>query len=228
MLEDGKQILARFAAAASVAAGVMGIASGTAYAAGGGYGPGSGPTPSAPSGYSQTIASQQVGSSGGTVSGTYGGQSFSVRFPAGSLSSNEQITLFAMTGNPTSGKDVAGVDVAITDPTTGAKFTGTFSPSATLTIQSSSIASGDVVEEMTSGAAGFTTVPGTVVNGMVTLQFSTDPAFAVQAGSPSSGVVSGATTAQTGEPFLGEGILAGGLVLLGGAGLIATRRLRRA
>ena len=67
----------------------------------------------------------------------------------------------------------------------------------------------------------------TLAAGSATVTFDRDPNFAVLAptGTAASGIP-GATGASTGKPFLGEGILAGLLLLLGAAGLSYARRRR--
>jgi hypothetical protein len=67
----------------------------------------------------------------------------------------------------------------------------------------------------------------TVTAGSATVTFDSDPNFAVLAPTGTATcAVPGATGATTGKPFLGEGILAGLLLLLGATGLGYARRRR--
>jgi hypothetical protein len=67
----------------------------------------------------------------------------------------------------------------------------------------------------------------TVTAGLATVSFDSDPNFAVLASAgTAASAIPGATGATTGKPFLGEGIAAALLLLLGVAGLGYARRRR--
>ena len=108
----------------------------------------------------------------------------------------------------------------------GVPYPGTFLKPLTFTIRSSSIVSSSVV--MVWNGTAFVTEPdSTVASGAAIVSFDTDPDFAVL--SPLAGTataIPGATKAVTGKPFLGEGILAAALVVLGISGLAVGYRRR--
>jgi hypothetical protein len=148
--------------------------------------------------------------------------------------------------NVGSGQTVeADFSVALVDPTTGEEMSGPFSSPISLTISDPSIAPGDSVVIVTAPGQTTTVSGAQVAQGDAVVTFTTDPNFAVVAAATSSttttvvgpttpaapdSVVPGATSIVTGKPFLGEGLLAGLLVLAGGAvfATVAWRRRRRA
>jgi hypothetical protein len=187
-----------------------------------------------PGGFSDVITSQTITPAGGTIGPvTVGGATVTLVIPAGAFPDSIQITiteanLFAVGNAGTAGyKAVAGVGIQVEE--NGVPYPGTFLKPLTVTIRSSSITSSSVV--MVWNGTAFVTAPdSTVTSGAAVVSFDTDPDFAVL--SPLAGTVTaipGATKAVTGKPFLGEGILAGALVVLGVTGLaVGCRRWVRA
>jgi len=163
------------------------------------------------------------------VSGSAYGATANVTVPAGSLPNGGEVVIAA--GAPSSVNAgngltvVADFSVSVVDPNTGAPLTGPFNPAITLTISDPSITLGETVVVVT-GPGQVTTVSGAqVTQGQVVVVFISDPNFAVV--SSSTTTVLGATSVATGKAFLGEGLVAGGLVLAGGIGLFFALRRRR-
>jgi hypothetical protein len=219
------------------AAGVL-LASTAAGAAGTGYGTATPPPGASSVGFTTVVASQVVGASGGTVQGTESGATATVDVPAGALPSGGEVVLSS--GPPSAvavggGRTVVvGFSVAVLNQETGQPLTGTFAHPLTLTLTDPAIVPGDTVVILT-GPGQLSPVSGaTVTNGSAVVAFDSDPNFAVVAGSvsaaptPTSTTVPGATSVTTGEPFLGEELVAGVLVAGGLAlGATAVRRRRR-
>jgi hypothetical protein len=118
-----------------------------------------------------------------------------------------------------------GVAVTFYDPVTSVKFAGTFNPPATVKYANTAVEAGETVVIYNPATGKWTAAPSGVVtaastgDGTVSLTTSGDPTFAVLSSSGSCAPIPGATVATTGKPFLGEGLLAGGLVLGGSAAL---------
>jgi hypothetical protein len=195
------------------------------------YGPVSPAGAAAPGGFSDVVTSQTITPAGGTIGPvTVGGATVTLVIPAGAFPVSIQITiteanLFAVGNAGTAGyKAVAGVGVQVEE--NGVPYPGTFLKPLTFTIRSSSIVSSSVV--MVWNGTAFVTEPdSTVASGAAIVSFDTDPDFAVL--SPLAGTataIPGATKAVTGKPFLGEGILAAALVVLGISGLAVGYRRR--
>ncbi len=198
------------------------------------YGPPSaatGATP--PGGYSAVVTSQTITPAGGTIGPvSVGGVSATLIIPAGAFPVSVQITLTApnitLVGSAgTAGyRAVAGVGVQVQE--NGSPYPGTFLKPLTVTIRSSSITTSSVVM-VWNGKAFVTDTASTITTGVATVSFDTDPDFAALSPSVVSAAIPGATRAVTGKPFIGEGILAGVLVLLGASGLgVGWRRRVRA
>jgi hypothetical protein len=198
-----------------------------------------GPVPPAagtapPGSYSDVITSQTITPAGGTIGPvTVDGAALTFVIPPGAFLVTVQITitepdLFAVGSAGTAGyKAVAGVGVQVQE--NGSPYPGTFLKPLTVTIRSSSITSSSVV--MVWNGTAFVSEPdSTVTSGVATVSFDTDPDFAVLAPSGTTATtIPGATTPVTGKPFLGEGILACLLVVLGVSGLaVGYRRWVRA
>jgi len=186
------------------------------------YGPA--PAPGVvPGGFTTVVTSVTIGPTGGTIGPvTVDGAAVTLAIPAGAFPASVQITVTAPDLAAIGGA-VAGVGVQVTE--NGAPFPGTFATPVTLTVHSASITAGSTVV-VWNGTAFVTDTSSTVAAGTATVSFDHDPDFAVLAGSRA---ISGATTPVTGEPFLGEGILAGVLVLAGATGLaLGNRRRARA
>jgi hypothetical protein len=195
------------------------------------YGPAQPAGAAPPGGFSEVITSQTITPAGGTIGPvTVGGATVTSVIPAGAFPVSIQITiteanLFAVGNAGTARyKAVAGVGVQVEE--NGVPYPGTFLKPLTFTIRSSSIVSSSVV--MVWNGTAFVTEPdSTVASGAAIVSFDTDPDFAVL--SPLAGTataIPGATKAVTGKPFLGEGILAAALVVLGISGLAVGYRRR--
>jgi hypothetical protein len=123
--------------------------------------------------------------------------------------------------NPPAGfSQVYAVTVAFTCSNTGAKFTGTFSPPASVVVTNPNIAPGRPIFEFLDGAWSQVT-NATVTAGSATFSIPMDPQFVFYAPP-----ISGGTLAVTGKPVVGEGILAGGLFALGVLGVWRVTRRR--
>jgi hypothetical protein len=226
----GKHVAIRGLLASAIASlGCVSMLCLTAFAAGSGYGPTAPPPSAVAGGFTSIVTTQTVTSAGGTVTGAAFGATVTVTVPAGSLPNGGQVVLSA--GSPGSidagsgSTVVADISVVFLDPNTGSKLPGPFSPPITVTISDPSIKAGDSMVIVTAPGQT-TTVPGAQVTaGQALVAFTTDPNFAVVQSSTTS--VSGATVAPTGEPFLGEGLIAGALVAAGAAGLVLANRRQR-
>jgi len=212
---------------APVALGTAGVASASTAASQSVPPPGTNPTP--PGGFSAIVTCQAVSPAGETI-GPVGvaGAVVAVHIPAGAFPANVQICLMAPDLGvipPTPGFTVvAGVGVEVT--LNGAPYPGTFLMPVTVTITSPRItASSQVV--VWNGSSFVNDPNSTTIAGSASVSFDSDPAFAVESPTTSkTAPVPGATTPVTGEPFLGESILAG-LLVLGGTGGLAVSRRRR-
>jgi hypothetical protein len=215
--------------AAFVAGSVRGAGAATT------YGPAPAPVGAAPPGsFSDVITSQTIGPAGGTIGPvTVAGATVTLVIPAGAFLVSVQITiteadLFAVGSAGTAGyKAVVGVGIQVQE--NGAPYPGTFLKPISATIRSSSITSSSVVV-VWNGTAFVAEPDSTVTAGSSVVSFDTDPDFAVLAPTGTTATtIPGATTPVTGKPFLGEGILAGLLVVLGVSGLaVGYRRWVRA
>jgi hypothetical protein len=199
--------------------------------AAGGYGPPAPVPPNVSVGYHCAVTSQTITPAGGSVGPvTIDGAAVTVIVPAGAFPVPVQITLCApelwAAGNAgfRNFKVVAGVDIQVEE--NGSTYPGTFLKPLTLDMSSSSITASSIV--VVWNGTAFVTVPGTTArSGEVTASFDTDPDFAVLTPvSPATTAIPGATSAPTGKPLLGEGILAWVLLLLGASGLAFSGRRR--
>lgn len=177
------------------------------------------------------LTSVTIGASGGTIGPVAlpGGATVMVTVPAGAFSSPVQISVTApdlgaitpSTGNTV----VTGVGVQVGRD--GAPYPGTFNKAITATISSSAISAGSVVMVWNGSAFVADTGP-TVSAGTATVSFDSDPQFVVETPvvtAPSQ--VPSATEPVTGLPFVGEGLAACGLLVLGSGGLFLAWRRRR-
>jgi hypothetical protein len=220
----------------SVIAAVAGTAVfctvGPAYAAtnaGSQYGP---PPPPAgvPGGFTAVITSVTIGPAGGTIGPvTVDGASLVLTIPPGAFASPVQISVtapdLAAITPPAGDTDVTGFGVQV--GMGGAPFSGTFLKPITATVSSPRITATSMVV-VWNGTAFVPDTAATEAPGTATVSFDTDPQFVVQA--PVITIpkrVPSAVTPVTGEPFLGEGVLAGGLLVLGSGGLVFALRRRR-
>jgi hypothetical protein len=212
---------------AAVALGTAGVAS--ASTAGRQSVPPPVTTPAPPGGFSAVVTTMTITPAGGTVGPvTVNGVRLAVHVPAGAFPDDVLLTitapdLAAITPMP-GFHVVAGVGVGIS--LNGAPYPGTFLKPVTVVFVSPMITPASAV--MTWNGSAFVTDPSSIaVPGGASVSFDTDPAFTVESPTTSAVMpVPGATAPTTGEPFLGEGILAG-LLLLGGTGAIFMSRRRR-
>lgn len=213
---------------AITALGLIGLAS-NAYAAGSGYGGGTGGTPTGTGAYSQVVSVQTVTPAGGTFTATVDGVLLTVTVPPGEFSAPTQLVFTAGNLTQISTTGVSGTIVAafgIQFDQGGQKLSGPFPRPVQVTGQSSKISASSVVYE--EGSSGFSQAPGwSSTAGEVVGSFSTDPDFAIATPAASATAVPGATLPQTGEPFVGMGLAAGGLVVAGGLGFWWSRRRLR-
>lgn len=205
----------------------FGLAGGTAYAAGSGYGSGTGSAPGATGGYTNVVSAQSVPASGGTVSATVNGAKTTVTVPAGDFSAPVQVVFIAGAPTTSSTSGVGGTPelaFGIQIDQGGQKLAGPYTHAIQVTITSSSITAGGTVDLLT--GSGYTPATGwTVTNGSATGSFSVDVDYLITSGTATT-TVSGATTPHTGEPFLGEGILAAALCAVGALGAWRWHRSR--
>jgi len=186
-------------------------------------------TPLPPGGFGAIVTCQTVTPAGGAI-GPVGvaGAVVTVHIPAGAFPADVQICLtapdLAAIPHDPCFMVVAGVGVGVS--INGVKYQGTFLKPITVDIASPRITAWGMVGAWT-GAAFVTDTNSTLTAGMASITMDSDAAFIVQ--SPAClkpTPVPAATAPVTGEPFLGEGILAG-LLVLGGTGAIFTSRRRR-
>jgi hypothetical protein len=186
-------------------------------------------TPLPPGGFSAVVTTQTVGPAGGTVGPVaVNGAEVTIHIPAGAFPADVQITITAANLSdipPAPGfRVVAGVGVGVS--MNGAKYSGMFLKPITVDIASPNIDASSMAS-IWNGSAFVTDPASAVTAGMATITMDSDAAFIVQSPiAPKPAPVPGATTPVTGEPFLGEGILAG-LLVLGGSYAIFTSRRRR-
>ena len=184
-------------------------------------------TPLPPGGFSMVVTDQTITPAGGTVGPVdVAGAEVTVHIPAGAFPADVQIIITApdlAAIPPAPGfMVVAGVGVGVS--MNGAKYQGTFLQPITIDVSSPKITASSEVGAWT-GSAFVPDTSSTLTAGMASITMDNDAAFIVQ--SPTAGKaapVPGATSPVTGEPFLGEGILAGVLVLGGTGGLVMSRR----
>lgn len=188
----------------------LAFAAGTGYAAPTNTSSGS---TSLPADFSSVVISTIVQPSGGTLKATVNGQVETLTIPNGTFNQPVQVTITAPqlsqigSAGFTGYSAISGAGVFFS--VNGNPILGTFAKSVSLTIQSSALSSNDkVVEQQGNQFSNYTNV--TTSNGSTTINFNTDPAFAVLAPT-----VTGATSPSTGKPFIIEGILAGALILGG-------------
>jgi hypothetical protein len=197
------------------------------------YGPPPPATGVAPPGsYSAVRTSQTITPAGGTIGPVVvDGATVTLVIPAGAFPVSVQITitgpnLFAVGDAGTAGyKAVAGVGIQAQE--NGSAYPGTFVKPLTLTIRSSSITSSSV-GVVWNGTAFATETDTTVASGVAVVRFDTDPDFAVLSPLATTAAVPipDATKSVTGKPFIGEGILACVLIVLGASGLAIGWRKR--
>jgi hypothetical protein len=186
-------------------------------------------TPTPPGGFTAVVTTVTITPAGGIVGPvTVDGASVAVHVPAGAFPSDVQVTItepHLAAIMPMPGFHVvagAGVGVSLN----GSPYPGTFLKPVTVTFSSPMITPASAVV-VWNGSAFVTDPSSTAMAGGASVSFDTDPAFAVESPNTSAVMpVPGATAPTTGEPFLGEGILAGVLLLAGSAAVAMSRRRR--
>jgi hypothetical protein len=186
-------------------------------------------SPLPPGGFSTIVTTQTVGPAGGTVGPVdVAGAEVTVHIPAGAFPADVQIVITAPDLGavpPAPGfMVVAGVGIGVS--INGTKYQGTFLKPITIDVASPKIDASSEVGVWT-GSAFVLDSSSTLIAGLASITMDSDAAFIVQ--SPTSEKeepVPGATAPVTGEPFLGEGIVAG-LLVLGGTGAIFMSRRQR-
>jgi hypothetical protein len=205
-----------------------------AFGAGSGYTPGAAPTVGGTAtGLAGTVVSTTtIQPGGGTASGTVGSATIVATVPAGAFTGPVQLvdtdaSASAVTP-PGGGTPVVTFGIGIF--ANGVKVTGSF-PAITVTVTSPSIVAGSVVYIVT--GTTLQAVSGASVSaGKATFTITSDPVIELAAPASAAGTASvtpiaGATSAQTGEPFLLEGGLAAALCAVGVLLLVAARRRGR-
>ena len=198
-----------------------------------------GPTPAfaAGSGYTPT----STPTTGGTASGTVGSSTITATVPPGTFTGAVQVVMtnaagaYRPPGAAASPVVVFGIGIYVN----GSKVTGTF-PAVTVTITSPAITLGSTVYLVT--ASGLQSATGAAVRaGSASFSITSDPVIEVTdpvgtAGATASGTtggtssgtaVAGATSVQTGQPFLLEELAAVALLAFGALILVALRLRRR-
>jgi hypothetical protein len=171
------------------------------------------------------VVSQAVGSTGGTVSAPVGGSNVSVNVPAGAFPNGVEVVI---TLGPAPAVvpvgDALVLQFGVNFCVNGVKYQGTISPPVTVTVSNPAIHAGQTLFLQ----EGSTLVPAqaTISNGSLVVTVTSDPDFVLVAASTGATVIPGATSVVTGKPFLGEGLIAGGLVLLGSMLLFFRLRFR--
>ncbi len=186
-------------------------------------------SPLPPGGFSAVVTSQTIGPAVGTIGPVdVDGALVTVHIPAGAFPVDVQIVITApdlAAVPPSPGfMVVAGVGIGVSID--GVKYQGTFLKPITVDIATPKITASSVVGAWT-GSAFVTDTSSTLTDDLASITMDSDAAFIVQ--SPTAREIEpvpGATAPVTGEPFLGEGVLAG-LLLLGGTGAVFANRRRR-
>jgi hypothetical protein len=226
-------IFLRLSAVALIGAAAASGTAAEAFAAtptgGGGYGPPPVTTPAPPGGFTAVVTTVTIGPAGGTIGPvSVDGTDLTVRIPAGTFPLPATVTVTApdlsTITRPAGFIAVAGAGIQIA--LNGAAYPGTFLKPITAIFRSPLItASSDVV--VWNGTSFVTDPDSTTTAGVASVSFDTDPDFAVETPvNAKTTPVPGATVPVTGKPLLGEGVLAGALVLAGAGGVAASRRRR--
>ncbi len=199
--------------------------------AAGGYGPPAPVPPKVPGGHCVVVTSQTITPAGGAIGPvSIDGASVTLIVPAGAFPVPVQITLTAPNLCAISAasfrcfKVVAGVGIQVQE--NGSTYPGPFLKPLSLDISSSSITASSILA-VWNGTAFVTDPEFTALSGELKAGFDTDPDFAVLTPDcRATTAIPGATSAATGKPLLGEGILAAVVLLLGAGGLEFARRRR--
>jgi hypothetical protein len=212
-----------------------------AFAAGSGYTPTPNPTPGGTaSGLAGTVVSSTtIQPSGGTANATIGSATITVTVNAGTFTGPVQVVVTDATSSAVtpSGGGTPVVTFGLGIFENGTKDTTSFQ-AITVTVSSPSIKAGTTVDLVT--PSGLQAVSGSsVTTGSATFTITSDPIVEVVAapatttaaastgGTGSGSAIAGATSGQTGKPFLLEGALAAALIVAGGLMLVGLRLRRR-
>jgi hypothetical protein len=196
------------------------------------YGPPPGTTPPPP-GFSTVLTSVTVGPAGATIGPvSCEGATFVLTVPAGAFPTDVQITLTCGDLETLERAAFSGFTViaalGVTVDLHGAKYPGTFLKPLTVTSHDPQYTAGSVVG-IWNGTSLVPDANVTSAPGVVTVSFDSDPAFAfLSPVSQAEQPVPKATSPVTGKPVVGEGILAGALLIFGVGGLTVRRRRARA
>jgi hypothetical protein len=222
--------------------GVVALWSGCAAAAGTSPYGGTGPE-GAPPGSFTVLTSQTVPKAGGTVTATHDGQKVTVTVPATAFKTKVQVTIQVPTLESIANA-VSAFEVSFSMGDTA--VTGTFTKAVVMTITSSAIKAGYLVEEW-DNTKWVAYSHATVATGSAKITVLTDPTFAVASAltptttttttttTPAASTTSAdatpatvtGTSAETGIPVLGITLGSGGLLATGGASLLFARRRRQ-
>jgi hypothetical protein len=233
-------LLASLGAAASALTGPT-----RAYAAGSGYTPTGAPTTggSATGLAGTVVTSTTIQPSGGTASGVVGSSTITATVPPGAFTGAVQVVVTDATSSylaPGSGGTPV-VTFGIGIYVNGSKVTGTF-PAISVTVTSPAITVGSTVYLVT--GSGLQAATGAAVHaGSATFSITSDPVVEVTApvattaagttasggtgGTASGTAIAGATSGETGKPFLLEEMVAVALLAFGALILVALRLRRR-
>jgi hypothetical protein len=182
--------------------------------------------------FGPVVSTVTIQPAGGTYNVTLpSGATVSFSVPAGDFTVPVQVELTE--GSPSSIGALAGsgsssvVAFGISLVANGSPVGGVFKSPVSFVFKSSSIKAGDLLYEQTSTGAWVQVTSATVTNGEVQATIDSDPNFdVVQPATTTAVPVPYATTPTTGVPVAGELLLAGGLVVAGGVGLLRLRATR--
>lgn len=226
----------QIASGALVAGALLVLGAGPAAASGSGYGPPQGGPANVPGAFSNVITARTLTGAGGSVSAPVPGGSLDVSVPPGDFTGPVEVEITApdltsvdralSTLGLSKFTAVAGTGISLLT-SSGHKLTGRFAHPITVTLSGVGLGlTGQEVVELT-GPSSFVRLPSTLGNGSVTFSILADPDVVVLSSRTAGSVSSGATAVHTGEPFLGEGIVAGALVAAGGLFVAIGLRRRR-
>ncbi len=215
-------------------AGALFVAPATAYGAGTGYTPGGTPTPGGTAaGLAGTVASTTtIQPGGGVATGSVGSSTITATVPAGAFTGAVQVVITDASSSavvpPGGGSPIVTFGIGIYSD--GVKESGSF-PAVSITVSSSAITAGSTVYLVT--GSGLQSVSGDAVKaGSATFSITSDPtvevaATSVAATAVGSTAIAGATSSQTGKPFILEGAVAALLCAVGVMLLVVVRRRGR-
>jgi len=208
----------------------LALTSATAMAAGSGYYT---PPPQTvvPGGFTAVVTSQVISPAGAVKYISLGnGVQLEIDVPPGTFNQNVVVTIFTpdLISIGDAGIDnyhaVAGLRFIVT--VGSSLYSGPFDHFVTFTLTSRSITSASKVV-IWNGTSFVTYSDATVSNGQAVIRVDSDPDFAVLSPNVAPTVIPSSTTVTTGEPFFGEELLAGVLLLVGLGGLFVVVRKRR-